>query len=31
MGFLFSNFAVSGAGPVGNYRRRASVNLIYRF
>jgi len=32
VGFIFSNFAVSGGGgPVGNYRWRAGTNLIYRF
>ena len=30
-GFVFSNFAVGGAGPVGNYRWRAGVGLVYRF
>lgn len=30
-GFVFSNFAVVGAGPIGNYRWRGGVNLVYRF
>jgi hypothetical protein len=30
-GFVFSEFAVSSAGPNGNYRWRGGVNLIYRF
>ncbi len=30
-GFVFSEFAVVGASPVGNYRFRGGVNLVYRF